>query len=82
MYDRRLAAIHRCLRGQQAHLPSSNRASPSAHQVDDQNYQSYNQKQVDQASTDMQSEAQKPQNQKNDQNGPKHGDLQCSFASN
>jgi hypothetical protein len=29
----------------------------------------------------MQTETQKPQNQKNYENGPKHVDLQCSFAS-
>jgi hypothetical protein len=30
---------------------------------------------VDQASADMQTETQKPQNQKNNQNGPKHVNL-------
>jgi hypothetical protein len=35
---------------------------------------------MDQAATDMQTEAQKPQNQKNNKNGPKHVNLLCSFA--
>jgi hypothetical protein len=61
--------------------PSSNRTSSSAQQVDDQNHQPHNQQQVDQTSAHMQTETQKPQNQKNNQNGPKHVTLLCSFAS-
>jgi hypothetical protein len=36
---------------------------------------------VDQTSAHMQTETQKPQNQKNNENGPKHVSLPCSFAS-
>jgi hypothetical protein len=34
---------------------------------------------MDQASADMETETQKPQNQKNDKNGPKHGKLLISI---
>jgi hypothetical protein len=69
------AKLHRAARGRDLnHLKSTNR-SPSAHQVNDQNHQPHNQEQVDQGSADMQTETQKPQNQKNNKNCPKHEGL-------
>jgi hypothetical protein len=50
-------------------------SSSSAEQVYDQNHQPHNQEQVDQASADMQTETQKPQDQKNNKNRPKHINL-------
>jgi hypothetical protein len=35
---------------------------------------------VDQRSADVQTETQKPQNQKNNKNCPKHNNLQCSIC--
>ena len=59
----------------------SNRAAPSAYQINDENHQPHNQEQVNQASTDMQAETQKPQNQKNNENCPKHVNPLCSSTS-
>ena len=53
----------------------STRSSSSAQQVNDQNHQTNNQKQVDQTAADMQTEPQKPQDQKNYENRPKHCNL-------
>src|SRR5579863_5220274 len=55
--------------------PESTNSSSSAHQVNDQNHQPNNQEHVDQGSADMQTETQKPQNQENSNNCPKHGNL-------
>jgi hypothetical protein len=57
------------------HYRKSTRSASSAQQVNDQDYQTHNQEQVDQAAADMQAETQKPQDQKNNQNCPKHGNL-------
>jgi hypothetical protein len=51
-------------------LPS--RSGTAAQQVDDQNHHSYYQQQMDQATGNVQAEAQKPQNQKHNENRPKH----------
>ena len=58
----------------------SNSAS-AAEQVNDQDYQSHNQKQMDQASPDVHTETEKPQDQQNNENCPKHVNLLCSLAS-
>jgi hypothetical protein len=58
----------------------SNSAS-AAEQVNDQDYQSYNQKQMDQASPDVHTETEKPQDQQNNENCPKHVNLLRSLAS-
>jgi hypothetical protein len=42
------------------HSLKSNRSSPSAEEVDDQDYQPHNQEQVDQTAADMEAETQKP----------------------
>jgi phage-related protein len=60
---------------------SSARSSSPAQEVNDQNHQSHNQQYVDQASADMQTETQKPQNQKNNKNRPKHVNLPFGTAS-
>jgi hypothetical protein len=54
-----------------SHYLPSNRSSRSA-QLNDQDGQRDNQEQVDQDSTEMQTEAQKPQNQKSNEDRPKH----------
>jgi hypothetical protein len=54
---------------------ASDRALPTANQVDDQNHQRYYQQQVNQAAGDVQAEPQEPQNQKNNENRPKHINL-------
>jgi hypothetical protein len=57
----------------------SNRSSASGQKVNDQNRQPQNQQQVDQSSAHMQTETQKPQNQKNNKNGQKHVNFLRSF---
>jgi hypothetical protein len=46
--------------------------SASGNQVDDQNNYSDHQQEVDQAACDVKAETEKPQNQKNDKDRPKH----------
>jgi hypothetical protein len=58
----------------------SNRISPSAEQVNDQDHQSHNQEQVDQAAADMQAETQEPQNHQNNENRPQHIDASVPSA--
>jgi hypothetical protein len=58
---------------------SSNRSSWSA-QFNDEDRQRNNQEQVDQDSAEMQPEAQKPQNQKNNENRPNHLGASLSHA--
>lgn len=61
----------RCLRN-----PSGERrlrcGSTPTHQVEDQDYQCYDQQQMDQASTHVKAETQKPQNPQNYKYCPKH----------
>jgi hypothetical protein len=59
----------------------SDRGSATAQQIDDQNNQPYNQQQVDQTSAHMQTETQKPQNQKHHKNCPKHSHIPLLLAS-
>jgi len=54
---------------------NSTSRSPSAQQIDDQHHEPHNQEYVDQAATDMETETQKPQDEKNNKNCPKHGNL-------
>jgi hypothetical protein len=61
---------------------SSHCTSPSAQQVNDQNHHRYNQKQVDQGPADMQTEAEQPQNQKDNENRPKHVNPHLQRANN
>jgi hypothetical protein len=49
----------------------SNHASPGD-ELDDQHYDSDDQQQVNEASGEVETEAQKPQNEKNDKNCPEH----------
>ena len=44
----------------------------AAQQVDEQNHHGYHQQQMDQASGNVQAETEKPQNQKHNENRPKH----------
>jgi hypothetical protein len=53
--------------------------APAAHQVDDQHDQGNNQQKVNQASGDVQAEAEKPENQEHHENCPKHCYLLRSF---
>jgi len=52
--------------------PASHYASAFGNQVEDQDHHSHNQQKVDQAAADMKAESQKPHNQKNHENCPKH----------
>lgn len=54
---------------------TSTNTSSSAQQVNDQDHQPHHQQQVDQRSADVQAETQKPQDQQNHKNCPKHGNL-------
>jgi len=47
-------------------------AAASAQQIDDYNYQGYDQQQVDKTSTDVKAESEKPQNRQNHDYCPKH----------
>jgi hypothetical protein len=80
-YRLQIVEASRTVLSSDSFCPSSNRTSTSAQQVDDQNHQPYNQQQVDQTSTNVQTEAQKPQNYENNENRPKHMTLLCSFVS-
>jgi len=53
-------------------LADSQNAAASGDQVDDEDDQRDDQQKVDQAAGDVKAEAQKPQNQKDNENGPKH----------
>jgi hypothetical protein len=53
-------------------LNPSKGAPPSGYQVEDQNNNRYNDQQMNQAATDMEAEAEQPQNQENYENCPKH----------
>jgi hypothetical protein len=53
--------------------------TPAAHQVNDQHHQRNHQQQVNQAAGYVEAETKKPQNQKHNENCPKHVDLLRSF---
>jgi hypothetical protein len=59
---------------QNVRTAASRHPSP-AHQVNDQDHQRYDQKQVNQAAGHVETEAEKPQNQKQNKDCPKHSDL-------
>jgi hypothetical protein len=49
-------------RGRKRPVKPLRRSASSAQQIDDKNYQRYHQQQMDEASADMETESQKPQN--------------------
>jgi cell division septation protein DedD len=51
---------------------ASDRTSAAAHQVNNQDYQRYHQQQMDQTSSHVKAETEKPKNQKHNKNRPKH----------
>jgi hypothetical protein len=54
---------------------SSTSSSSSAQEVDNQNHQAHDQEQVNQTAANVQTETQKPQDQENNKDRPKHGNL-------
>jgi hypothetical protein len=58
--------------GQSASKSASLNGTAAAHQIDDQDHQRYHQQQVDQTTSHMKTETQKPQNQDHNENRPKH----------
>ena len=59
---------------------ASESASSACHQVEDQNDQRHNEQKVNQATGNMKTEAQKPQNQNDDKNCPEHRYLSSCIA--
>src|SRR5664279_4927115 len=54
--------------------------SAATDQIDDQDYDGDDQQKVDQTATYVETEAEKPQNQKNDKNRPEHMFLLCGLS--
>jgi len=54
---------------------ASNRGSSSAQQIDDQNRQGYHQQEMDEAAGHVKAESEQPQNEKHNENRPKHSGL-------